>query len=50
MLKRSGHIDHSDVKKPGKLAVQCVSCPRAGVNLPPNWKDNPNRSVVVIFF
>lgn len=25
----------------GKLAVLCPSCPRPGVNLPGNWRDEP---------
>lgn len=28
---------------PGALAVRCASCPRPGVNMPPNWKSNPKR-------
>ncbi|PBK65438.1 hypothetical protein ARMSODRAFT_978246 [Armillaria solidipes] len=40
LLKRSGRVH--DVKgpegtQPGDLAVLCPSCPRPGINLPPDW-------------
>ena len=28
---------------PGELANFCPACPQPGVNLPPDWKDDPNR-------
>ena len=31
--------------KPGELGNFCPACPQVGVNLPENWKDDPNRWV-----
>ncbi|EFI26719.1 hypothetical protein CC1G_15640 [Coprinopsis cinerea okayama7 len=42
-LKRSGfsHVDRAPGK--GELALFCAACPQPGVNLPPNWKDDPEQ-------
>ncbi|KAK7054294.1 hypothetical protein VNI00_003487 [Paramarasmius palmivorus] len=46
MLKRSGFGNELDRRvediKPGELAVQCIACPRPGVNLPQNWQLTPD--------
>jgi hypothetical protein len=31
--------------KPGALGNFCPACPQIGINLPEDWKDNPNRPV-----
>jgi hypothetical protein len=44
MLKRSGRfVQPGGVAKTasGELAVQCRSCPIAGINLPVNWEQCP---------
>ena len=29
----------------GELTLFCPACPQPHINLPPNWKDDPNRSI-----
>ena len=36
-----GHKE--DEPKEGELAHFCAGCPQAGINLPANWKDDPER-------
>jgi hypothetical protein len=38
---------HDDSISPGNgdLALFCPACPQPGINLPKNWKDDPNQSV-----
>ncbi|PPQ80263.1 hypothetical protein CVT25_003702 [Psilocybe cyanescens] len=48
-LKWAGFAGHNgkqatEVRK-GELANYCPACPQVGVNLPDNWKDDPNRWV-----
>ncbi|KAF8219450.1 hypothetical protein L208DRAFT_1339995, partial [Tricholoma matsutake] len=31
--------------EPGSLANFCPACPQVGINIPENWKDDPNRFV-----
>ena len=31
--------------EPGKLANYCSACPQPGINLPEDWKDNPNSCI-----
>ena len=40
---------HSPVEEPGPggLALFCAVCPQPGVNLPENWKDDPEQWVPV---
>ncbi|KAG8913776.1 hypothetical protein FRC01_004391, partial [Tulasnella sp. 417] len=39
MIKHSGH---SSLQVPnGALVVRCPTCPRVGVNTPPEWRDDP---------
>ena len=33
----------------GRLGIFCPACPQPGVNLPANWKDDENQSVLVLF-
>ncbi|KAJ6513461.1 hypothetical protein C8R45DRAFT_813279 [Mycena sanguinolenta] len=44
-LKRGGLGNDPDrttsETREGELAVECLACPKAGVNLPDNWKDVP---------
>ena len=35
--KNPNHVE------PGKLANYCPTCPQAGINLPEDWKEDPNR-------
>jgi hypothetical protein len=32
--------------KPGELGIFCPACPQVGINIPDNWKDDPNSSWV----
>ena len=44
--KWAGHGHRSDdfsKTAPGELANFCPACPQPGINLPQNWKDDPNR-------
>jgi hypothetical protein len=36
---------HDDVSNfgEGSLAIQCISCPRPGFNLPEGWENNENQ-------
>ncbi|KAK7433708.1 hypothetical protein VKT23_020626 [Stygiomarasmius scandens] len=43
LLKRSGRGNDPDGRpveetKPGECAMECIACPRPGVNLPDNWE------------
>jgi len=29
--------------QPGRMAWFCPACPQPGINLPDNWRDNPNK-------
>jgi CxC2 like cysteine cluster associated with KDZ transposases len=41
-----GHATDDFTKAaPGELANFCPACPQPGINLPQNWKDDPNRCV-----
>ena len=31
--------------EPGELANYCPACPQPGINLPEDWKDDPNRCI-----
>lgn len=42
LLQRSGKLSEKGLED-GELAVICPSCPRPGVNIPINWKDDPLR-------
>jgi len=35
--KRLSHVE------PGELANYCPTCPQPGINLPEDWKNDPNR-------
>jgi hypothetical protein len=37
--------DHSDpvLPKPGELGNFCAACPQSGINMPSDWKDDPNQ-------
>ncbi|KAK0467694.1 uncharacterized protein EV420DRAFT_1616586 [Desarmillaria tabescens] len=44
LLKRGGRVHDitgPEGTKPGELAVLCPSCPRPGINLPPDWDQAP---------
>ena len=51
-LSTSDGIEHwediDDVPR-GKLSSFCPACPQPGINLPPGWKDDPDRYVYDIF-
>jgi hypothetical protein len=32
--------------EPGTLANSCPTCPQPGINLPDDWKDDPNRYLI----
>ena len=34
-----------DVTSPGALALFCAACPQPGVNIPKNWKEDPDQLV-----
>ena len=38
-------VGQSTEPKPGELGIFCPACPQVGINLPDDWKDNPNRWV-----
>jgi hypothetical protein len=38
-------VGQSTDTKPGELGIFCPACPQVGVNLPDDWKDDPNRWV-----
>ncbi|KAF7345872.1 CxC2 domain-containing protein [Mycena venus] len=45
LLKRGGRLTAYDCTsaagtKPGKLAIECLACPRPGVNLPDDWQNS----------
>ena len=42
---KMGDPDSADPNSPksGELANFCPACPQPGINLPSNWKDDPNR-------
>jgi len=45
-LKWAGvaHIQQkSDQVKDGQLSIFCPACPQPGINIPPDWKDDPKR-------
>jgi hypothetical protein len=46
LLMKNG-FGHDDSKSPGNgdLALFCPACPQPGINLPENWKKDPNQSV-----
>ncbi|KAI1783871.1 hypothetical protein LXA43DRAFT_902761, partial [Ganoderma leucocontextum] len=52
-LRRSSGFGHrSEEIQPGDLAVRCPACPQPGINLPEDWRDDPDtwkyiRSVVL---
>ncbi|KAF7324231.1 CxC2 domain-containing protein [Mycena sanguinolenta] len=54
-LKRGGMGNDTDRRtsetRPGELAVECIACPKAGVNLPEKWEDIPadKRFLYAIF-
>ncbi|KAJ6480218.1 hypothetical protein C8R45DRAFT_1100807 [Mycena sanguinolenta] len=54
-LKRGGMGNNADRStsetQPGELAVECIACPKAGVNLPEKWEDVPadKRFLYAIF-
>jgi hypothetical protein len=33
---------------PGSLAMFCPTCPQPGINLPENWKEDPEQCVPII--
>jgi hypothetical protein len=52
MAKRAGRAhDPAGIEntKLGDLAVQCPTCPRADVNLPPDYQDVPQNIQYVLF-
>ena len=45
-LKWAGHGNKAadnNSQKSGELANFCPACPQPGINLPPNWRDDPTR-------
>jgi hypothetical protein len=36
-----GHMNREP--QPGELALFCAACPQPGINLPENWKDDPDQ-------
>lgn len=45
-LKWAGFVHNqqrSDQPKDGQLSIFCPACPQPGINIPPNWKDDPKR-------
>ena len=40
-----GH-DREKVPGNGDLAEFCPACPQPGINIPDNWKELPNQSVI----
>jgi hypothetical protein len=34
----------------GELVIFCPACPQPGINIPDNWKDDPNRQVICRIF
>lgn len=39
-----GHNWHNPMDvQPGELAIYCPACPQPGINLPENWKEDPDR-------
>lgn len=51
-LKWAGYAGNSktvkDVK-PAELSIFCPACPQQNINIPDNWKDDPNRHVTPSF-
>jgi len=43
-----GH-DTDKIPGPGDLAWFCVACPQQGVNLPDDWQEQEDQSVIVCF-
>jgi hypothetical protein len=46
MLKRAGRGHDPmgvDGTSQGELTVRCRSCPHPGINLPPGWRDAPEK-------
>jgi hypothetical protein len=52
--KWAGHGNRKDddfaKTAPGELAHFCPACPQPGINLPPNYKEDPNKWVYRRFF
>lgn len=42
-----GFTESKDSVSKGALAYFCPACPQVGVNIEPDWKDDPNRYVIV---
>ena len=48
--RRAGLPMDKDLRlEPGGLALFCPACPQPGVNLPVNWKDDPEQYVLLLF-
>ncbi|KAI0738383.1 hypothetical protein C8Q80DRAFT_1262908 [Daedaleopsis nitida] len=43
MHKRAGFAHHNNSPGPGDLALRCPACPHPGINIPDNWKDDPEQ-------
>lgn len=39
--------DPEQTKKPGSLAIQCITCPRPTFNLPDTWKNEPKQYAII---
>lgn len=49
-LQRSGYAHSpSDTIPNGGLVLFCPTCPQPGVNLPENWRDDPDKQYVAIW-
>ena len=40
-----GHETQAELQ-PGSLAIFCPACPQPGVNLPPEWVNDPKRYAI----
>lgn len=43
-----GHDTEATVE-PGALAIFCPTCPQPGINLPDDWRDDSQRSILSVF-
>ncbi|KIY60993.1 hypothetical protein CYLTODRAFT_495439, partial [Cylindrobasidium torrendii FP15055 ss-10] len=51
MLARAGRGCVKDGRKltaPGELAIPCIACPREGINIPENWREDPKRYMLML--
>jgi hypothetical protein len=44
MMESRGFVSYVDVEDLG-IVESCPECPHPGINLPPDWENNPNKLV-----